>query len=324
VVIVDIVDRRSVRSALELACRAPSIHNSQPWRWRLSGRSVHLYADLSRWLPATDADGRDLVVSCGAALHHLGIALAATGIAATVHRLPNPDDPVHLAAIELRNGTPTDADLALATAIMRRRTDRRRYCTWDVPARMVDELVAHAAAHGAVLRPISEPHARAAVVAAIRTAAEIQESSAAYVVETALWSGRSAAVDGVPATNLLRDPAGTARRFSPGLIEQPDTGEPDGAQLLVLGSTSDDTLAQLRTGEALSAVLLHATASGLGTCPLSQPLEVGDTRRHLRDNVLGGTLLPQLVLRIGWPPSGPPLPATPRRPVADVIDTHPR
>ena len=71
------VDRRTVRAAIELASRAPSVHNSQPWRWMVGPHSVHLYADLRRWLPATDADGRDLVVSCGAALHHLRVALAA-------------------------------------------------------------------------------------------------------------------------------------------------------------------------------------------------------------------------------------------------------
>lgn len=87
--------------------------------------------------------------------------------------------------------------------------------------------------------------------------------------------------------------------------------------LAVLGTTSDDTLAQLRAGEALSAVLLTATTLGLATCPLSQPLEVGSTRRMLRDDVLGGTLSPQLVLRLGWP-TGPSLPVTPRRSVADT------
>jgi hypothetical protein len=95
--IVNRVDQRTVRSALELATRAPSVHNSQPWRWRIGDRSVHLYADHSRRLPATDPDGRDWIVSCGAALHHLRIALAASGISAIVQRMPNPSEPDHLA-----------------------------------------------------------------------------------------------------------------------------------------------------------------------------------------------------------------------------------
>lgn len=89
--------------------------------------------------------------------------------------------------------------------------------------------------------------------------------------------------------------------------------------LAVIGTASDDTLSQLRAGEALSAVLLHATLLGLATCPLSQVLEVDDTRRVLRDDVLDGAISPQLVLRVGFPTAAGPLPATPRRPTANIL-----
>jgi hypothetical protein len=78
--IVDIVDPRSVRSALDLATQAPSIHNSQPWHRLLGQCALHLHADSRRWLRATDSSGRGLIVSCGAALHHLRVAVTATGI----------------------------------------------------------------------------------------------------------------------------------------------------------------------------------------------------------------------------------------------------
>jgi nitroreductase len=139
--IVNQVDHRTVRSALELATRAPSVHNSQPWRWRIADRSVHLYADRARRLPATDPDGRDWILSCGAALHHLRIALAASGIAASVRRIPNPSEPDHLAALQLHDRAPDACDIRLATAITARRTDRRRYGPWPVPEVFVAELV---------------------------------------------------------------------------------------------------------------------------------------------------------------------------------------
>ncbi|MCU1662063.1 MAG: nitroreductase [Pseudonocardia sp.] len=108
------------------------------------------------------------------------------------------------------------------------------------------------------------------------------------------------------------------------MIEQADSGEPDGAVLLVLGTASDDPLSQLRAGEALSAVLLHATEVGLATsCPLSQPLEVGTSRVVLRAEVLDGTVSPQLVMRVGWAPIVPPLRPTPRRPIDDTIERLP-
>jgi hypothetical protein len=162
---------------------------------------------------------------------------------------------------------------------------------------------------------------------AIQAAAEAQEASSAYRVERAIWTGRFAAVECVPAANLLRNAVtsagGTARRFSDGLIEQPSDGEPDGALLMVLATASDDPLSQLRAGEALSAVLLHATQLGLATCPLSQPLEVGSSRRTVQDEVLDGTAAPQLVLRVGWAPPGEPPRPTPRRPVGDMIKQLP-
>src|SRR3954452_16705281 len=99
--ITDNVDQRTVRSAIELASHAPSVHNSQPWRWTVGRHVVHLGADRQRWLPATDPDGRDLVVSCGTALHHVRVALAAAGVRTAVHRMPNPGEPDRLATLEL-------------------------------------------------------------------------------------------------------------------------------------------------------------------------------------------------------------------------------
>jgi predicted amidohydrolase YtcJ len=103
--------------AIELAARAPSIHNSQPWQCLLTDETLQLYAARDRWLPATDADRRDLMLSCGAMLHHLVVALRATGLEPRVHRLPNEAVENHVAAIELRDGSASDADIDLARAM---------------------------------------------------------------------------------------------------------------------------------------------------------------------------------------------------------------
>ena len=153
--IVDTVDRQTIRAAVELGSHAPSLHNSQPWRWRLDGRSLLLQADLRRWLPATDADGRDLVVSCGAVLHHTRVALAAAGVHAAVHRIPDPQRPDDLAALELAPRSPADGDVELAATILRRRTDRRRFSTWAVPESMQAALVQRASEQGALFRVIT-------------------------------------------------------------------------------------------------------------------------------------------------------------------------
>jgi nitroreductase len=319
------VDTRTVRSAVELASHAPSVHNSQPWHWTIDRHVVHLNADLKRWLPATDADGRDLIVSCGAALHHLRVALVAVGLGAVVHRLPNPGEPDRLATFELRTGTATDADLGLAAAVIRRRTDRRPFCARQVSEGAQRELAGAAAAQGAILRMVGDEWSRAALLAAIREAEARQADVPGYATELATWTGGRAGDDGVLAASLPRDTAAgvpAARRFPAGDVGPYPDRRTDGAMLAVLGTASDDTLCRLRAGEALSAVLLTATTLGLATCALSQPLEIGSTRRTLRDDVLGGTLSPQLILRLGWPPTGPSLPATRRRPFAAGADVE--
>lgn len=309
-----------VRSALELAVLAPSIHNTQPWRWRIGAGSLHLYADATRWLPATDPDVRDLLVSCGAALHHARIALAALGWSGPVKRMSDPAAPEHLATIELYSHRPSDAELTMAAAIPHRRADRRRYAGWPVPARRLREFTASAAAEDVVLLAATEPAMRAGICAAIREADRLQRADYAYAAELSWWSGRTITPDGVIVAS-----AGDAASYG-GLKMRSFIGTPavaaDGGAgaLLVLGTASDEAESCLRAGEAASAVMLAATAAGLATCPLSQPLEIGPTRALVAE-LLGSGLHPHLLIRMGWPTlAGRPLPRTPRRPLDDLID----
>ncbi|PXY22327.1 Acg family FMN-binding oxidoreductase [Prauserella muralis] len=319
-------DEPTIRAALALATRAPSVHNSQPWLWRVGDRTIHLDADRSRQLPQTDPEGRDLLLSCGAALHHLRVGLAALGWSCRVHRLPNPAEPDHLAAVELSRRETAAEDVAAAAAIPRRRTDRRRYSSWHVPTSRISRLAERAAAEGAVLEAITEPQARYRLLEAISTAARTHEADSSYLMELAVWSGRHDSPEGVPArsatapTRLLDEPA--TRRFSDPRLAQPEgsLSEEDVSVLLVLGTASDDRMSQLRAGEATSDVLLTATQLGLACCPLTEPLELVGTRELVRTEVLGDGSYPQMIVRVGWAAvNADPLPATPRRPLADVV-----
>lgn len=320
-------DEETVRAALRLALRAPSVHNCQPWRWLVGPTSVHLYADGARQLPATDPHGRDLLMSCGAALDHLLVALASLGRGARVRRMPNPAHPGHLAVVEPFPHPAADEDVALAAAIPRRRTDRRRFSSWPVPPELVGELLELARVRGVGLEPITEPAVRWKLFHAITTAAEQQAADPAYAAELAAWSGRGAGSDdGVPAANAPapHEVPGQMplRPFAdPELREAPSTGEPENATLLLLTTPADSALDWLRAGEATSALLLTATRHGLASSPLTQPLEVEDTREYVRSRVTTAhTFHPQILLRIGWPTAGAQeLPPTPRRPLEDVV-----
>jgi hypothetical protein len=320
-------DQHTVLGAIALANRAPSVHNTQPWRWLLGDESIHLMADRSRRLPATDPDGRDLLLSCGAALHHLRVALGALGWRSIVHRLPNPGDPDHLAAVEFAAKTPATNDITLAGAISRRHTDRRRFSSWPVPDGHLDLMVRRAGKAGALLVPVTDALTRRQLTRAIDQAAGLQEDDPAYAAELTAWSGRSRVTqDGVLTTSVppQRRTHGdtTMRAFPVGTLPDAETGrgEGDAGELLVLATTADDVVSVLRAGEAASAALLTATSVGMATCPLSQALEVAGTRTLIRDQVLDGAAFPHLILRTGWAPtSAPPLPQSPRRATGDTV-----
>ncbi|SUE32786.1 nitroreductase family protein [Mycolicibacterium gilvum] len=242
-------DAETLRSALSLANRAPSVHNSQPWQWRVGHESVHLYANPDLLLPHTDPDARDLMLSCGAALHHCVVALAALGWQAKIHRFPNPAEPDHLAALELRRYPAADLDVTLAAAIPRRRTDRRYYSSWPVPQGDVALMGARAARAGVALRRVDD---LAGLKRLVSAAAFQHRTDAGYLTELAAWSGRYAATAGVPARSVPAETAGavSARAFAGGVLPQtPDTAaDQDNAVVLALGTAGDDRLSWLRAG----------------------------------------------------------------------------
>jgi nitroreductase len=316
-----------LNAALELAVRAPSVHNSQPWRFRVGASTIELWADLDRQLPATDPDGRDLLMSCGATLHHLRVALTALGWLPVVERLPGPSEPEHLATIQVIARVPTHEDLALAVSIPRRRTDRRGYSSRAVTDECLDTMARFAAAEGSLLRVVRSVDARAMLVSAIAQADMLQRANPSYVYELARWTGnRDGNRDGVPSANVPPK-AGygdlPVRQFSTAHLHGDDVGSAhDGAgTLVVLGTLDDDRISRLRAGEATSAVLLAATRLRLATCPLTQPLEIPEIRDIVRARVLDHAMIPQMVLRVGWPDDhAAAIPATRRRLVSDVMD----
>jgi nitroreductase len=316
-------DAGTVRTALTMASRAPSVHNSQPWLWRVGDTSLNLYADAARQLPSTDPDGRDLIMSCGAALNHCVVALAAIGWQAKVARIPNLAEPNHLAAIELVPHTADSVDIALAAAIPRRRTDRRHYSYWSVPVADIGLMAARAARNGVtLLRVDASENLNGIVAQSVWSHATDRD----YLAELTAWSGRYASVAGVPARNTPVPDSSAAipgRRFAgPALAMPPDSSPADdNAVMLALGTRTDDRLAQLRAGEATSVVLLTATAMGLASCPVTEPLELADTRDAVRNEIFGDSSYPQMLLRVGWAPiNADPLPATPRRELSEFVE----
>jgi nitroreductase len=136
-------------AAAAAAGRAPSIHNTQPWRWRIHDGVADLRADMRRHLAAADPERHMLLVSCGAALHHAWVALGAEGFAAEVAYLPDASDPDLLARVSVTGRTPvTPAAVRLVQTMAIRHTDRRPLLDEPVPGAALEALRAATAAYG--------------------------------------------------------------------------------------------------------------------------------------------------------------------------------
>jgi len=264
------------------------------------------------------------LVSCGASLQHAVVALAALGWQSKVARLPDAADPDHLASIQVFPCEPSETDIALAAAIPRRRTDRRLFSSWPVPRADIAMIGARLARMGVQMRLVEMSIDIRAIVA--RAVWEhIRDGE--YLSELTTWSGRYASTAGVPARNTPEtDPTALlpGRVFAGAMLAQPDdvSAARDHAVLLALGTSADDNVARLRAGEATSMALLTCTSLGLSSCPVSEPLEIAETREAIRSEVFGDSDYPQMMLRIGWAPVGAdPLPSTPRRPLDEVVST---
>lgn len=312
-----------VRAVLSAAITAPSLHNSQPWRFRCTASAIELYADDDQILPIADPGGRELRIACGAALFNLRVAITGLGIHPVIRLLPDPHRTDLLATVRPQGRRPiTPEELALLAAMPRRRTNRRPFTAEPVPARVVNSLRRAAKAEQAWLARVV-PSQLPLLRSMVRQAHAVQQKDPAFRAEWAAWTGREQGEPvGVPARAsgplpepqdnwVLRDfSAGTARPRVPGKDFEPNP------LIVTIGSFHDLPLAQLQAGQAMQRVLLTATAEGLSASFLSQVVEVPTVRRQLR-GLVGGGLWPQVVLRLGY---GSVTPITPRRPLAEVID----
>ena len=307
---------------LRAAAAAPSMHNTQPWRFRVSdpGRTIELRADPARQLPYGDPDGRAAHIACGAALFNLRLAAAAAGLRADARLLPDPGEPLLLATVWLAGPhRPAAAEAELHAAIEERHTNRQPFSSRPVPPGVLAELAEAASLEHATLHILDRDEA-VRVLNLAADAERAQLADPAYRAELARWTGGQRDHDGIPDSALgPRSPEGhtPVRDFTPGPRTQPVRYAwfEDTPQLVVLSTRTGSRAGWLRAGQALQRVLLTATARGIATCPITQPLETADA--WLVRDPRSGSEQPQMILRLGY---GLPVPPTPRRPPGDILD----
>jgi hypothetical protein len=308
---------------VELAARAPSVHNTQPWVWRAYDDVIELWADRARQLTVADPDGRNLMISCGAALQHTEEAARVLGWESSIERLPDSREPDLVAVLHLTRNIPPDDAGERVRAIESRCTDRRRFTSWPIPDERLEHLASRARGLGAAVLPLVDVTLRFRVELLVGRAQLIQARDQEVAAEERRWIDHSNH-DGVPA-QVLPDLQGErgehGTRYDDGpLVAAPPTVLESSDGLLVIGTAHDDPIAWLHAGEALSTMWLQATVDGLSVVPLTQVIEVGTTRESLRQDVLAGVLHPQVLVRLGWQEIGrSSLARTPRRPVEELL-----
>jgi hypothetical protein len=315
-----------IKNALELACRAPSIHNSQPWHWVLDGSALRLFVDRSRWVVIADSSGREAIMSCGTMLDHLRVAMAASGWRATIDRFPDPANHDHLATVRFRPFEfVSEFQCKLAEAILERRTDRLPLSPPNFWAWFLPDLRRSVGDSGTVVLDVLADEALPRLASASFSTKVLRCDNHAYQAELQWWTAPFALSMGIPPgampsssessrVEVARDfPAGevTDRRSALGV---------DGSTILVLSTGVDTRDEVLRCGEVLSTVLLECTVAGLATCTLTHLIELTEGRDIVRA-LVGEGREPQVLIRVGTAPPIEDLPAaTPRLPLHEVLE----
>ncbi|HVA59117.1 MAG TPA: hypothetical protein VNG13_01095 [Mycobacteriales bacterium] len=312
------------RDLVATAVRAPSLHNSQPWQFRLDDGGIELRGDPSRLLPVADPSGRELAISCGAALMNLRLAARSHGMSTHVALVPDPAEPALFARVAVTAGpAATDEERRLLAAVARRHTHRGRFSERRVAPELMVALMDAVALEGAHLFVVGSPGRARRLADLVAAAERTQRADPTWRDELLSWTPAPAEDrrDGVPAaaysSHVVASPNSLVGRdfdLGRGWGRLPGAG-PEEAVLAVLATDGDSLEDWLSAGQAVQRMLLRAACDWAFAAIFSQPLELRYVR-HLVAEELSTPNDPQMLLRIGHADGAA---ATPRRPVSEVF-----
>jgi hypothetical protein len=313
---------------IELAARAPSVHNTQPWRFTVTGQAIELYADDSRQL-LEDPAGREMIISCGAALFGLRLAIRSLGYQPEVDLFPEPGQRHLLARVRAGRSEPMTSDeRAMLQAVPHRHTHRGAFEPSPLPGGLLAWLQDDAMAEGATLAVVGGGPAYqrlTAILAAWSRRRDLYPTSPAEIrtrAETLRWTREagSQARDGVPAHAFPAAAGHEAGRLPQRDFDVdrgwgfPPSGGPPAPVTAVMVAQGEDEDSWLRAGQALQRILLRAASHWVFARLQTQPLQSASVRTQIRSS-LRATGSPQMLLELGVARTSRP---TARRPAQAV------
>lgn len=304
-----------LHSLLDSAARAPSSHNSQPWRFVAGTDEIVVYPDHDRWLRVADHDKRELFISVGCAVENLVTAAAAHGYAPAVSI-----DEAGVTRVSLQtDARPADDDiLARYCAIPTRHTNREAYTDELLTSAELQELVTIAGPDVRMMLS-TDADVRALVDNLTVHADAVQFADPAWRAELSKWIGDGAfgqrwlvAKLAALAVRHLNMAKSTAKGDHAKLMHCPAIG--------VLGVRAPTPRAQVAAGRAFQRMWLHAETKGIRLHPMNQALQVAETAAELRDKLRALEAEPQLVFRLGRAPAASS--RAPRRSIDEMFGAN--
>jgi nitroreductase len=288
------------RFLLRYAVLAPSSHNSQPWRFRVSGDEVDVAADETRWLDATDPDRRELFLGVGCAVENLCVAADRFGFDARVE-YRDPDGSESVATVTLGDGDDSSnhRPSRLFDALTERYTSHDLFDGRPLGTAVRERLTAAVSEDAVEMHLVDDPGAKDAVGELQAEADRLQMEDPEYRRELGHWIGL-----GALGSSWL------AARVGQVVVSHFDLGDRKAEKnskliasapvVAVLTTDSDDPIAQVEAGRAFERTALVATTAGVAVHPMSQTLERPEMRDRLAELLGGDAGVPQHLFRLGY------------------------
>jgi nitroreductase len=313
-----------LRALVHDATLAPSSHNTQCWRFLLEEGAISLLPDVQRRCPVVDPDDHHLFVSLGCAAETLAQSALAHGWGSEA-AFPGEADP----SLRLALLPTAPARTPLFDAIPHRQTTRADFDGQALSPEELKLLEAAGSGPGVRVHLLTDRQAMEEVLAFVLEGNSAQLRNPAFVAELRHWirfNGREAVRTGdglfSACTGNPSLPTWLGRVIFPLVLSERKEDDRyarqirSSAGIAVFISERDDHRHWIEAGRAFQRFALQATALGVRTSHLNQPVEVASIRAEFARflGLAGGR--PDLVIRFG---RGPAMPRSLRRPIDAVL-----